>query len=57
MPIVPAVAAVQRRAHKKARPTTHLVESVQEVVQAFEFEYAQVRRGGGGEDGGGSSEF
>lgn len=42
MPILPAVTPVQRRTAKKARPTTHLVESVQEIVQNFEFEYAQV---------------
>jgi len=47
MPILPAVTPVQRRTAKKARSTLHLVESVQEVVQAFEFDYAQVRRGSG----------
>lgn len=47
MPIFPAVTPVQRRTAKKARPTTHLVQSVQEVVQQFEFEYAQVRHGSG----------
>lgn len=52
MPILPAATPVQRRVMKKARPTIHLVEGVQEVVQAFEFEYAQVRQGGG--NGGGA---
>lgn len=34
---------IQRRATKKARATPQLVDTVREVVQAFEFEYAQVR--------------
>lgn len=36
-------AIIQRRATKKARATPQLVDTVREVVQAFEFEYAQVR--------------
>ena len=41
-PVLPA-ANIQRRATKKARATPQLVDTVREVVQAFEFEYAQVR--------------
>lgn len=41
-PVLPA-ATLQRRATKKARATPQLVDTVREVVQAFEFEYAQVR--------------
>lgn len=41
-PVLPA-AIIQRRATKKARATPQLVDTVREVVQAFEFEYAQVR--------------
>lgn len=41
-PVLPA-ATVQKRATKKARAAPQLVDTVREVVQAFEFEYAQVR--------------
>lgn len=41
-PVLPT-ATIQRRATKKARATPQLVDTVREVVQAFEFEYAQVR--------------
>lgn len=40
---VPLTARIQRRTTKKARATPALVDTVREVVQAFEFEYAQVR--------------
>lgn len=36
-------AVVRRRITKKVRATPQLVDSVREVVQAFEFEYAQTR--------------
>lgn len=41
-PVLPTT-TVQRRATKKARAAPQLVDTVREVVQAFEFEYAQVR--------------
>lgn len=47
-PVLPATTtatttAVQKRIAKKARATPQLVDTVREVVKAFEFEYAQVR--------------
>lgn len=41
-PVLP-VTTVHKRAMKKARATPQLVDTVREVVQAFELEYAQVR--------------
>jgi len=43
VPILPAATPVQRRTTKKARASVSLVQSVRDVVQAFELEYAQVR--------------
>lgn len=37
------VVAVQRRTTKNARSSSRLVDTVKEVVQAFEFEYAQAK--------------
>lgn len=48
VPVMPAATPIQRRTAKKskysnARATVHLVDSVREVVQAFELEYSQAR--------------
>lgn len=48
VPVMPAATPIQRRTAKKSktantRATVHLVDSVREVVQAFELEYSQAR--------------
>lgn len=42
-PVVPVAATTQRRLKKKARATHQLVDTVREVVKAFELEYAQAQ--------------
>ncbi|CAM9545933.1 unnamed protein product [Hapterophycus canaliculatus] len=43
IPVMPVAKPLQRRTAKKARATGLLVDSVREVIQAFELEYAQVQ--------------